>query len=323
MTVDQSPLSRAPRIRVLSDGRPGHENQSVGLALALERRCGATQELVKLDPQAPLWTRMRAASATGVVQGEDARATPDLVIATGHRTHLPLWWAARRLGARSIVIMRPSLPAFCFDLVIAPRHDFPSAAVDGPRRLLTHGALNRVPEDLPPKEARGLVLLGGPSRHHGWDGARLAGMIAQVLSTRPDLAWVVADSRRTPAGYLAELQPPPGLRVEKVGHAGTAPGWLAGELARASVVWVTADSVSMAHEAVTAGACTGVLPVPAAGGGGGGRPARAVAGLIAAGLVAEFPGTPPRPSRPFNEAGRCAEWILARGILTTKRKHPR
>lgn len=300
-------------IRVLSDGRPGHENQSVGLALALARRTGARHEVVKLDPKAPVWARMRAATEIRS-HGQDARATlPDLVIAAGHRTHLPLWWAARRFGARSVVIMKPSLPAGLFDLALVPRHDVAEGAEDSGKRVLTRGALNRVPEELPPKEARGLVLLGGPSKHHGWDGEALAPMIARVVAARPELEWVVGDSRRTPEGFLRGLELPAGGRATKVPHQETKPGWLADELARSALVWVTADSVSMVHEAVTAGAATGVLPVPPAKrGGDGGRPARAISGLVSAGLAAEFPGRPAAPATRFHEAGRCAELILAR-----------
>jgi uncharacterized protein len=103
------------------------------------------------------------------------------------------------------------------------------------------------------------------------------------------------------------------VRATKVPHQETGPGWLAGELARSAVVWVTADSVSMVHEALTAGAATGILPVPPAkAGGDGGRPARAVAGLVAAGLAAEFPDQPAPPATRFHEAGRCADLIAAR-----------
>lgn len=296
-------------IRVLSDGRPGHENQSVGLALALARRTGATHEVVKLDPAEGVWARMRAAA---VARSGGERV--DLVISAGHRTHLPLWWAARRLAARSVVIMKPSLPLACFDLAIIPRHDLTDTAADTARRLLTRGALNRVPEELPVKEARGLVLLGGPSRHHGWDGAALAPMIAKVVAAEPGLDWVVADSRRTPEGFLGGLRFADGLRVAKVPHQETGPGWLAGELARTRLVWVTADSVSMAHEAVTAGAATGVLPVPPARAGGG-RPQRAVDGLIAAGAAtayAQWTGGAVVGGARLHEAGRCADAIMAR-----------
>ncbi|MCU0793398.1 MAG: mitochondrial fission ELM1 family protein [Opitutaceae bacterium] len=290
-------------IRVLSDGRPGHENQSVGLALALARRTGATHEVVKLDSASGLLARMRRAAALGA--GDVGR--PELVISAGHRTHLPLWWAARRLGARSVVIMRPSLPEGLFDLALVPRHDVRSGDTDTKRRVLTRGALNRVPEALPAKEARGLVLIGGPSKHHGWDGAALTDQIVRVIATEPELAWTVADSRRTPEGFLAGLALPAG--VERVPHAATGPGWLAGELARASVVWATEDSVSMVHEAATAGAATGVLPAPRTGGG---RVVRAVDELVKAGLATRYPEKPAAQAERFHEAGRCAELILAR-----------
>jgi mitochondrial fission protein ELM1 len=282
----------------------------MGLALALARRTGATHELVKLDPGAALLTRMRAAAV--MVAG----SRPDLVIAAGHRTHLPLWWAARSFGARSVVIMKPSLPLGLFDLALVPRHDLAEGARDTPRRILTRGALNRVPEELPAKEARGLVLLGGPSKHHGWDGAAMAGMVAGVIAARPDLDWTVADSRRTPGEFLRDFQAPSAARVTKVPHAATGPGWLAGELARAAVVWATEDSVSMVHEAVTAGAATGLLPVPAARGGGGGRPARAVAGLVEAGWATRFPDQPTLPTGRLHEAARCAELIVQKWFAT-------
>lgn len=297
-------------IRVLSDGRPGHENQSVGLALALARRTGATHEIVKLDPAANLFARLRAGSLGMETNG----AMPDLVISAGHRTHLPLWWAARRSGARSVVIMKPSLPSGCFDLALVPRHDLAEGAGDTARRCLTRGALNRVPEELPTKMEAGLVLIGGPSKHHGWDGAALAPRIAQVMAARPELSWTVADSRRTPGGFLRGLALAPasvgGVAARVVPHQETGPGWLADELARARVVWATEDSVSMVHEAVTAGAATGVLPAPALRGGG--RPARAVAGLVKAGLAVMFPGAPTAPATRFHEAGRCADLIVAR-----------
>jgi mitochondrial fission protein ELM1 len=300
--MNPSPLRH---IRVLSDGRPGHENQSVGLALALARRTGASHEIVRLDPKASLLPRLRAA-ATG--------APAQLIVAAGHRTHLPLWWAARRADARSVVIMRPSLPSALFDLALIPRHDLAPGAKDTPRRILTRGALNRVPETLPAKTASGLVLLGGPSKHHGWDAPALAPLVARVIAARPDLTWTVADSRRTPEDFLSGLELPENAR--RVPWRETTPGWLAAELARAAVVWATEDSVSMVHEAVTARAATGVLPVPIRGAKPG-RPVRAVTGLIADGYTTAYEnwlaaGAGALASGPaLHEAGRCADRIVA------------
>jgi mitochondrial fission protein ELM1 len=265
--------------------------------------------VLRLDPGAPVWKRMKAAVVAGV-------GAPDLVIAAGHRMHLPLWWAGRRFGAKTVVIMTPSLPQMCFDLALVPQHDAPGA-VDTVRRILTKGALNRVPELRAEKIDLGLVLIGGPSKHHGWDGERLAAMIARVMMAQPELSWTVADSRRTPEGFLAAL--PVAEAVLKVPHQQTQPGWLAGELAKARVVWVTADSVSMVHEAATAGAATGVFPVPL-GSDGGGRPQRSVDNLIVEGLVTDFaawaraggPALRLKPGAALHEAGRCADLILAR-----------
>jgi mitochondrial fission protein ELM1 len=288
------------RIRILSDGRAGHENQSLGLALALAKRTGAAHEVVRFDPGEGLWARIRrAATGEGI----------DLLIGAGHSTHLPLCWAGHLLGARTIVIMRPSLPLWFFDLALVPRHDCKRGAVDHARRIVTRGALNRIPEpdDRPSKEARGLVLLGGPSRHHGWDGVSLASAVTRAVASRGELAWTVADSRRTPEGFLAGLELPAG--VERVAHAATGPGWLAGELARSSVVWVTEDSVSMVHEAVTAGAATGVLPMPRLGKS---RVVRAVDELVEDGFAVRFPEEPSPAAAGLHEASRCAECILNR-----------
>lgn len=296
-------------IRILSDGRPGHENQSAGLALALARRTGATHEVVRIDPLAPVWRRMQLA-----VQAGEGAGGADLVIAAGHRMHLPLWRAGRHFGAKTVVIMSPSLPRVFFDLALVPRHDAPGA-VDTARRILTRGALNRVPEERVEKTASGLVLIGGPSKHHGWDGARLAAMIRRVIEAQPELSWTVADSRRTPAGYLESLQ----VAARKVPEQTTGRGWLAGELATTRVVWVTADSVSMVHEAATAGAATGVFPVPL-GPDAGGRPQRSVENLIAEGFAVDYAaweraGTAAlsrEPGKVFHETGRCADLIVER-----------
>lgn len=289
-------------IRVLSDGRPGHENQSVGLALALARRTGATHEMVKLDSSAGLLARMRAAARPDQV---------DLVIAAGHRTHLPLWWAARRLHARSVVIMKPSLPLAFFDLCLMPRHDLANP-VDKGRVITTRGALNRIAEEAPAKTDTGVILIGGPSSHHGWDGDSLPAAIRDVVRARPELAWTLGDSRRTPEGFLARLA---GSGAHLVPHQQTQPGWLPARLAAAREVWVTEDSVSMIFEALTAGARVGVLPMPVKNTGA--RTVKAVHDLIADGYVRPLSewrknpagwGTPPS----LHETARCAGLIIER-----------
>jgi uncharacterized protein len=295
-------MKKLRHIRVLSDGRPGHENQSVGLALALARRTGATHEIVKIDPSAGLLARMRASAQRGEA---------DLIIGAGHRTHLPLWWAARRLKARSVVIMKPSLPFALFDLCLMPRHDLANP-VDHGRVVTTRGSLNRIAEKSAIKTETGVILIGGPSKHHGWDGVPLPEAISAIVRARTDLSWTVGDSRRTPAGFLAQLSD---CGAQLVPHQQTQPGWLPAQLGAAREVWVTEDSISMIFEALTAGARVGVLPLPVQNPRA--RTVKAVRELMAEGYVRPFEewlknpagwGAPPV----LHETARCAELIINR-----------
>lgn len=301
-------MSALRHIRVLSDGRPGHENQSVGLALALARRTGAMHELVRFAEGAGLRTRLREAARIGSV---------DLLISAGHATHLPLWWAARRLGAKSVVIMKPSLPRALFDLCLIPRHDL-ARPEDRGNVITIRGSLNRIGEERSEKTAKGVVLVGGPSAHHGWEAEALARAIRGLVKARPELNWTIADSRRTEAGFVEGLGD---LGAEVVPHSTTQPGWLPAQLASASEVWVTEDSVSMIFEAVTAGARVGILPMPVKNPKA--RTIRAVRELIEAGFARTYDSWLRAPdgwggSARLHETGRCADAILARWFSDRK-----
>ncbi|HNQ72108.1 MAG TPA: ELM1/GtrOC1 family putative glycosyltransferase [Verrucomicrobiota bacterium] len=293
-------------IRVISEGRPGHENQSAGLAFALARRTGAWVEVVRIPPTWNLLTRCRAALSSGPTR-------PQLVIGAGHKVHLPLWFAARKFHARSVVIMEPTWPKRWFDLCILPRHDT-APGQSSARIIVTLGALNRIPEDIPAKQPQGLMLIGGPSRACGWDAPGLIAAITTVIRTRSELAWTITDSRRTPAGFLEQLGAV-GLSATVVPHQQTPAGWVPAHLLTAAEAWVTADSVSMIFEAVTARARTGVIPVPAIRPGA--SPVRAIQTLIREGYATTFDhwqrnGRQLVSAKPLQETGRCAELVLER-----------
>jgi len=291
-------------IRVISEGRPGHENQSMGLALAIARRTGAEVETVRIPTTWNLLTRRRVAL-------EVRQGIPQLLIGAGHKVHLPLWFAARKFGARSVVIMEPTWPKRLFDLCILPQHDSGPGAGD-PRVLTTLGALNRVPETLPAKQTRGVVLIGGPSKSHGWDAPTTATAIAAVINSRPDLAWAVSDSRRTPREFLDQLCAQQ-INAEVVSCLQTKPDWVPTHLVAAEEAWATEDSVSMIFEAVTAGTRTGVLPVPATKPNA--DPVRAVQKLVREGYATSFAewsrnGQRLPAPKPLHETARCAEAVL-------------
>jgi mitochondrial fission protein ELM1 len=291
-------------IRVISEGRPGHENQSVGLAQALAQRTKAEVEIIRIPTTWNLLTRRYAALTT-------KSTVPQLVIGTGHKVHLPLWFAARKFNARSVVIMAPTWPKFWFDLCILPQHDSEPGNAN-PRIITTLGALNRVPETIPTKQPRGVVLIGGPSKSHGWDSPTTANAIVAVVNSRPELDWAITDSRRTPPEFLEQLRAK-NLRAEIISHQQTPPDWVPARLLAAEEAWATEDSVSMIFEAVTAGARTGVLPVPATKPDA--DPIHAVQKLGREGYATTYAtwsqnGRRLPAPKPLHETGRCADIVL-------------
>ncbi|MDQ2694705.1 MAG: mitochondrial fission ELM1 family protein, partial [Pseudomonadota bacterium] len=104
-----------------SDGRPGHDNQSLGLAEALARLMPV--QVFTLAPLPPL--PALAGLLTGRAPAALRLPAPDLILGAGHRTHLSLLAARRSRGGRAVVLMSPSLPLRWFDLCLIPEHDDP------------------------------------------------------------------------------------------------------------------------------------------------------------------------------------------------------
>ena len=235
---------------IISDGKPGHLNQSLGLALALQRQLtDCSYEILNAKPLSGLFS--------GPPRGERAA---DLVIGAGHRTHLSVLLASKLGKAKSVVLMKPSLPLALFDLCLIPEHDglFSSAKV-----VTTLGALNRM---LPGEQrpGSGLVLLGGPSKHFEWDEQKLTSQLSQLFEQESSRHWQLVSSRRTPQNTLAQLAErfP---QITCIDVSDTDADWLPSTLPTMEVCWVTEDSVSMVFEALTAGCSTGVLRVPSKG----------------------------------------------------------
>ncbi len=302
----------------LSDGKPGHDNQSRGLLEALGRL--TSLECVELsvhDPGKPgPWS-----SILSVVRHGPGSPRPTLIVGAGHATHLPLLAAGRVHRARTVVLMKPSVPLACFDLCLVPAHDAPPARDNV---IVTQGVLNTVRASPRPRPGSGLILIGGPSAHYSWDEAALARRIRAILDADRAIAWRIADSRRTPASTRRLLSAIPAPNCAFVPHEETGSGWLPEALAESGTLWVTEDSVSMLFEALTAGTATGVLPVPrrrksllSPSRSNLNRLSKGVDALVASGRVTAYEhwiagkALLPPPA-PLAEAERCARLILAR-----------
>lgn len=289
------------------DGKAGHERQTAGLlaALGVQRRL-RVQEIAVSSLPAPWWHFL-----CGSWPLPTPNEMPALLVGAGRACQWPLLAARRRFGGRTIYCMKPALPTGCFDLCLIPRHD-------GAKRSThvepTCGVLNDVQQHTGARQAHTLLLIGGPSRHHQWDEPALLKQVASIIFDSPTRAFIIADSRRTPASTRTALATfvQPGVVYQS---SATSPAdWLPRALSTAHAAWVTADSVSMIFEALTAGLGVGLLEVPA-------RKVDRIealaASLIAQRQVTSFKGwlqgQPLRAAEPpLAEAARCAALILAR-----------
>jgi hypothetical protein len=287
---------------VFTDGKAGHENQSRGLLAALARRHPVDARWINVPAYASvLSSLMTRRFLPGV-----GLPSPNLLIGAGHRTHLPLLAARRAHGGRTVVLMKPSLPRAWFDLCVIPEHD----GTTGANVLTTRGALNPV-EPGKINTRAGLILIGGPSRHHGWNENEIIGQVETIVAKENGIEWMLTTSRRTPSSTTTRLRALTFKNLTVVPVSETGPGWLTERLASAALAWVTEDSVSMVYEALTANAATGVLDVPEKRES---RIARGIAALRRDGLVTSFADWQrgrklAPPAAPFNEAARVAAWI--------------
>ena len=243
-----------PELRVWQflDGLPGHEKQSDALVAALS--CRADLDLLRIS-----WPLEGSDSFSNLMQRGDS---PDLLIGAGHSIHVPLLRAKWKYGAKAVLLMKPTLPTFLFDLVLVPKHD---------RLMLKHnvfrieGALAKG-SSVVACASKGIILLGGPSRHFAWQPEKLIEEIDTILKRDEDISWTIANSRRTPEvfSHLVETR----LKRKILRWSDVDNDWLENELAECGFAWVTPDSISMVYEALTTRGRVGIFDMTPLGGGG-------------------------------------------------------
>lgn len=261
---------------VISDGKPGMENQCLGLAEAVGLPI-VVKRIVTRAPWRWLPPRLWGAPLRAIDPfGDTLRPPwPALVIASGRQSVAPA--AAIRRAARGrticVQIQTPHLDPARFDLVIVPRHD----RLRGENVVRTLGALHRVTADRLDEAAREFgprlsnlprplvaALIGGSNRDY-----RLTPAAASELGRRlGDLArscggsLAVTVSRRTGAANADALRNGIGPDTRLFFWDGKGDNPYFGLLALADALVVTADSVSMTSEACATGKPVYVASLP-------------------------------------------------------------
>ena len=241
----------------MTDGKPGMENQCLGLAEAL----GVVPEVKRVAPRPP-WRWLPPHVWVNPLSAVDGVALPwpELLIATGRQTvALALAIKARNRATFAVQIQDPVAGRGRFDLIAVPEHD----DLTGANVIATLGALHRVtpqvlaaaaPKFIPMLEPlpRPLVavLLGGANKQYRLSEAR-ARTLAEGLARLPG-GLAITPSRRTGEDAMRIIRAALGAKPAVIWD-GTGENPYFGFLAHADAIVVTSDSVSMVSEACATG----------------------------------------------------------------------
>lgn len=290
------------------DGKPGHENQSLGLVNALQNKTACIyHDIHAQDSFEALFCYLSSTWPAG-----KGLPLPDLIIGAGHRTHMHMLAAQKVYGGKTIVLMKPSMPTSWFNLCLIPEHDNYNGLGN---HIEVKGVLNTIRSSSEHQANHSLIMVGGPSRHYSWNSDELLSQIKALLEHNPQIDYVLTTSRRTPDLFLTMLEQlvltHSNLKV--VPFDQTKPGWVDQQLAISGTAWITEDSVSMIYEALTAQASVGLLSVPIKKKN---RVSNGVKQLIDNGYTVRFDYQQNykrtfKPATGFMEAERCANWLLA------------
>jgi len=240
-----------------TDGNVGHDQQSSGLVGEVAERVAADIYTISVQEKGSgLMGALR-----GRYQFQDTLPSPDLIVGAGHRTHIPMLFARAKRGGKIIVLMKPSFPMSWFDLCLVPEHD--GVEVKGRDYVqLTQGVLNCMENSRAHDVTRGLFLIGGPCKHSAWSDDDVCRQVSKICSGQPRVQYSLTNSRRTPECFLQKMRAKAPANLKIFSFRETPTDWVSKQLTIAHQAWVSADSVSMVYEALTAGASVGIIDVP-------------------------------------------------------------
>lgn len=206
------------------------------------------------------WTIFVSSFLGGKKKNQSLEA--DLIIGTGSHTHIPMLLYEQKNMGKVVTCMTPDWPlAKYMDLCFIPEHDSPKKADNV---FITMGPPNTACNIQAHDLKQGLIVIGGKDKKtHHWNNEKIFLQVRHVLETKTDIFWTVSTSPRTPEKMTSMLAI---LDKEFSGMAftpfeKTPQGWIEEQYAKSEFAWVSADSVSMVYEALSAGCRVGVLSV--------------------------------------------------------------
>ena len=232
----------------LLDGKPGHEKQSLSLIKALNCEFGV--KTVNVDSRNFLFSILFSINKIKKLP------KPNFIIGAGHKTHASLLYLKFIFGGKTILIMKPSLPSNWFDLCIIPDHD----NFEGTSLIYKiKGALANTSNLIKKDEKKGIILVGGISKHYEWGGDNVVRQIEELLINNPLIHFILSPSRRTPKDFIIKINKLSfsNLTIHSIQKQNK--DWLKNQMNKTKYAWITEDSISMIYESLTAGQNVGLI----------------------------------------------------------------
>ncbi len=255
------------KIKAILDGRPGHEKQTIGILKALEKLTPITVEYKTVRPALPSYIKNSLIYLLGKAFGfanSFLLSSFDIIIGTGTYTHLPVLIEKEKYRAKAATCMTPE-PFLInkFDLCFIPFHDNPKLKKN---ILTTIGPPNLSVHNPDKNDKKGLILVGGAdkkNRHYKWDTNYITKKIEKILINNPVIEWTISSSPRTPIDASESLKKIASNRKNAIffDYKDTPKGWVEKEYDQSRYVCLTADSMSMIYEAISAGCIVGIIPI--------------------------------------------------------------
>ena len=269
MVLDAQPLENSTlmkKLLILSDGRPGHLNQSIAFA----KYVNAAYDIIPVKFRSK-WAksvsfvldRMHFYTDLLHISSPLPDVTYDGVVSAGSDTYYLNKFLSRKLHARSITMMLPRGYRYDFDLIFAQSHDAPPLKEN----------IVQLPANFAYIEPKGIyratkpsigIVIGGSNRYFTLTAQKLKEQLDLIVRHYQGYEIAVTTSPRTPKEIERLVK---SYRFDYAVIFSENPvNPIADFLEQCSDVFITADSTSMISEAVSWGnANVEVLPLESQG----------------------------------------------------------
>jgi uncharacterized protein len=180
------------------DSKIGHLNQVQALLDELSKE----NELVitKIHcPERSIFNWLKSFLSSAPIENQQDNLT--LLVGAGHSAYPQILKTQQALkqtsNLLSVAILKPSFNPNAFDLICAPEHDYPSTKK--PNNVHVFKGSLAATSLMEPTPNKGIIGLGGSSKHYDFDGELVSKQIEYVLTTHPHHHFNIYNSRRTPS----------------------------------------------------------------------------------------------------------------------------